>query len=96
MKTLLQHAKQFNTLNHTKTVKAPTKRTVPARKRHTRSQSKTIQITTTGPMINALGKIMETGLYGNSVAATAERLLCDAVRAVLKEGTLLRAKKVLC
>jgi len=53
-----------------------------------------MQITTTKAVRHALDRIMETGLYGNSRAAAAERLITEGIRHLLREGTILKLSKV--
>lgn len=69
------------------------KQTQTAPKRHRASDSVTMQITTTRIIQRALDRIVQTGLFGNSRAAAAERLLSEGIRALLKEGTILRVSK---
>ena len=58
--------------------------------------SLTLQITTTKAVVEALDKILETGLYGNSRGQAAERLLTEGIRGILQEGTILKMAKVFC
>lgn len=55
--------------------------------------SVTLQITTTKGVIAAVDLILQTGLFGTSRAACAERLLCEAVRAKLTEGVIQKQRK---
>ncbi len=48
------------------------------------SKSITIKITTTPPVKKHLEALLPLGLYGNTVAEVAERLLCEALREDLK------------
>ena len=64
------------------------------RKRRRSDDSVTMQITTTRIIQRALDRIVLTGLYGNSRAAAAERLLSEGIRQLLKEGTILRVSKI--
>lgn len=64
------------------------------RKRRRSDDSVTMQITTTRIIQRALDRIVQTGLYGNSRAAAAERLLSEGIRQLLKEGTILRVSKI--
>jgi hypothetical protein len=58
------------------------------------SDSVVIQITTTKTLISILDKLVETGFFGTSRAAAAERLLSEAIRHLLKEGTIQKHQKV--
>lgn len=49
-----------------------------------------IQITTTKPLIKDLDIAVESGYFGNSRAAAAERLLAEALRELKKEKGLIR------
>jgi hypothetical protein len=60
-----------------------------------KTDSYTMQITTTQIIKKALERIVETGLYGTSPAAAAERLLSEGIRLLLKEGTILKVAKIL-
>jgi hypothetical protein len=72
-------------------------------KRHTKHTRKapprpcrdsvTIQITTTRTLALDLDAVQQTGYFGTSRAAAAERLLAEAIRAVLTEGILQKRKK---
>jgi hypothetical protein len=73
-----------------------------AHKRHTKpsgktvqrhSRSVTIQLTTTTSMVQVLDLVVRTGFFGNSRAAAAERLLSEAIRDQLKQGTIQRQRK---
>jgi Ran GTPase-activating protein (RanGAP) involved in mRNA processing and transport len=44
-----------------------------------------ICITTTPQVKNCLVKLVTLGLYGNTIAEVAERLLCEALRNDLKD-----------
>jgi len=57
------------------------------------SDSVVIQITTTQAAVEVLDRVVETGFYGTSRAAAAERLLSEGLRACLKEGILQRRQK---
>ena len=93
MKTLVQPIRR-NITNTAETVKQPTKKTVKTvRKRG--ENSLCIQITTTRPMIEMVDRIMDTGLFGTSRAAAAERIMCEGVRIILKENPFIRIKKIL-
>jgi hypothetical protein len=52
-----------------------------------------IQITTTENLVAVLNQVVKTGFFGTSRAAAAERLLAEAIRDLLKEGTIQRRKK---
>lgn len=54
-------------------------------KRRHSGNSVVIQITTTKPLIAALDRAVETGYFGTSRAAAAERLLAEALRGLRKE-----------
>jgi hypothetical protein len=59
------------------------------------TKSVTIKITTTPIVRQHLEALLPLGLYGNSVAEAAERLLCEALRDDLKRTrqALLSPKK---
>lgn len=59
------------------------------------SNSVVIQITTTPALLAVLDKVVGTGFFGTSRAAAAERLLAEALRGLLREGTIARSQKVL-
>ena len=40
--------------------------------------------------ISYLGQLVATGLYGKDVEEAMERLICEALRGLLKEGFLIR------
>jgi hypothetical protein len=42
-----------------------------------------------------LEKIVATGYFGNSKAEVAERLLVEALRNLIKEGTLIKKREVI-
>ena len=52
-----------------------------------------IKITVTEVMAHHIDKVVETGLYGNSRAACAERLISEGLRTLLSEKTLLKLDK---
>lgn len=52
-----------------------------------------IQITTTRNLCEVVDQVVKTGFFGNSRAAAAERLLAEAVRGLLKEGTIQKRQK---
>ena len=56
----------------------------------------TVQITisTNRVLRDALDKIVMTGYYGNGHAEAAERLLAEAVRNLIKEGTIIKKHRV--
>lgn len=51
-----------------------------------------VTITTSEVLRKDLDKIVATGYFGNTRAEAAERLLAEAIRNLLKEGTLVRKK----
>ena len=57
--------------------------------------SVTIQITTTEGVTELLDRLVETGFYGTSRAAAAERLLSEGIRMALKEGVIGRRQKAM-
>jgi hypothetical protein len=57
------------------------------------SNSVVIQITTTQNLVAVLDQVVLTGFFGTSRAAAAERLLAEAIRDLLKEGTIQKRKK---
>jgi hypothetical protein len=57
------------------------------------SSSVVIQITTTQNLVAVLDQVVLTGFFGTSRAAAAERLLAEAIRSLLKEGTIQKRKK---
>jgi len=59
------------------------------------ADSVVIQITTTKGLVEVLDEIVRTGFFGNSRAAAAERLLAEAVRGLLKEGTIQKRQKAI-
>lgn len=75
-------------------MKRHTKRTAGARSRH-RADSVVIQITTTAKLIEVLDQVVKTGFFGTSRASAAERLLTEAIRHLLKEGTIQKRQKAL-
>ena len=68
----------------------------PSAKRTTRKPhgngSVVIQVTTTRQIIAGIDEAVKTGFYGNSRAAAGERLMSEGLRALLKDGTIKRAK----
>ena len=64
-----------------------------AAKRRRSSNSVVIQITTTQNLVAVLDQVVLTGFFGTSRAAAAERLLAEAIRDLLKEGTIQKRKK---
>ena len=56
------------------------------------SHSVVIQITTTQNLVAVLDQVVLTGFFGTSRAAAAERLLAEAIRDLLKEGTIQKRK----
>lgn len=54
-----------------------------------------IQITTTPALVTVLDQVVLTGFFGTSRAAAAERLLAEAVRGLLKEGTIQKRRKAI-
>ena len=97
MKTILQPVKRATFSHTTGTAKTRQeqgkKKLRPMRKRG--ENSLCIQITTTQPMIEMVDRIMDTGLFGTSRAAAAERIMCEGVRIILKENPFIRIKKIL-
>ncbi len=69
-----------------------TNNTATPRRRHSNS-SVVIQITTTPAMAALLDRLVETGFFGNSRAAAAERLLAEAIRGLLREGVIQKSRK---
>jgi len=62
--------------------------------RHRRCcDSVVIQITTTQNLVAVLDQVVKTGFFGTSRAAAAERLLAEAIRDLLKEGTIQKRQK---
>ena len=61
-----------------------------------RNQMTTVQITisTNTVLRDGLDKIVLTGYYGNNRAEAAERLLAEGVRSLIKEGTIVRTRRV--
>jgi hypothetical protein len=61
-----------------------------------KNQLTTVQITisTNTVLRDALDKIVLTGYYGNVRAEAAERLLAEAVRSLIKEGTIVRKQRI--
>jgi hypothetical protein len=57
------------------------------------SSSVVIQITTTQNLVAVLDQVVLTGFFGTSRAAAAERLLAEAIRSLLKEGTIQKRKR---
>jgi hypothetical protein len=51
--------------------------------------SKSITITVPEVLFNTFEDVVKTGLYGNSIPTCVERLACDGVRALKKEGVIL-------
>lgn len=93
MNTFLQRP-----LIHSKTTVKPVPKQVTRKARTVRKRgenSLVIQITTTKPMIEMVDRIMDTGLFGTSRAAAAERIMCEGVRIILKENPFIRIKKIL-
>lgn len=54
--------------------------------------TKSLPITVTLPLYETLEEVVKSGLYGNSVPACAERLICEGLRNLKKEGTILPKK----
>jgi hypothetical protein len=52
-----------------------------------------IQITTTQNLVAVLDQVVKTGFFGTSRAAAAERLLAEAIRDLLREGTIQKRQK---
>lgn len=74
------------------------RKTVSRRTRGTaaaRNETVAIQITTTRPVVEMVDAVVKTGFYGNCRAAAAERLMCEGLRVVLKEGMIQKRAKVL-
>jgi len=59
------------------------------------ADSVTIQLTTTPALCKVLDRVVETGFFGTSRAAAAERLLAEAIRGLLREGTIQKRDKAL-
>jgi hypothetical protein len=57
------------------------------------TNSVVIQITTTQNLVAVLDQVVLTGFFGTSRAAAAERLLAEAIRELLKEGTIQKRAK---
>ena len=76
---------------------------VNTRSRHTKNNeiarhrrccdSVVIQIATTQNLVAVLDQVVKTGFFGTSRAAAAERLLAEAIRDLLKEGTIQKRRK---
>jgi hypothetical protein len=62
-----------------------------------RNKLKTEQITLTVNSIlcGQLDKVVLTGHYGNGRAEAAERLITEAIRQLIREGTIVRKKNLL-
>lgn len=70
----------------------PTKRHANAKPKRC-ADSTVIQITTTKNLVAILDRVVLTGFFGNSRAAAAERLLAEAIRQLLKEGTIQKTEE---
>jgi len=53
-----------------------------------------ITISTNAVLCADLDKVVLTGYYGNNRAEAAERLITEAVRHLIREGTILKKDKV--
>ena len=53
-----------------------------------------ITISTNAVLCADLDKVVMTGYYGNNRAEAAERLITEAVRHLIREGTILKKGKV--
>lgn len=94
------NTKPLNGVNLMKTSK---KRNVRTLHRHTNSNalpkrkrgadSVVIQLTTTANLVEVLDQVVKTGFFGTSRAAAAERLLAEALRDLLKEGTIQKRQR---
>jgi hypothetical protein len=76
-----------------KTRRRHTKRPQRNRKPHGNG-SVVIQITTTRQIIAGVDEAVKTGFYGSTRAAAGERLMSEGLRALLKDGTIKRAKAI--
>jgi hypothetical protein len=51
--------------------------------------SKSITITVPEVLFQTFEDVVKTGLYGNSIPTCVERLACDGIRMLKKEGVIL-------
>lgn len=63
-----------------------------ARKRN-RLKTVTLTISTTPPIMEHLGKLVSTGLYGKNPAEAAERLVARSIEDLLQNATLRKLKR---
>jgi len=94
--------RQSQQLDRIDSIKRPSRK-ANTRSRHTKSietarprrycDSVVIQITTTQNLVAVLDQVVKTGFFGTSRAAAAERLLAEAIRDLLKEGTIQKRQK---
>ena len=49
-----------------------------------------VTISTSPALLQDLNKVVATGYFGNTRSEAAERLLAEAIRNLLREGTLVR------
>lgn len=76
-----------------KTMRKHTKQTRTPRKLRGNG-SVVIQITTTKQIVAGIDEAVKTGFYGTSRASAGERLMSEGLRALLKDGTIKRAKDI--
>jgi hypothetical protein len=54
-----------------------------------------ITISTNTVLCADLDKVVQTGYYGNTRPEAAERLITEAIRQLIQEGSILKKKKVI-
>lgn len=54
-----------------------------------------ITITTTQTVRDDLDKIVDTGYFGNTRSEAVERLLAEAIRSLIREGTLVKKERII-
>jgi hypothetical protein len=57
--------------------------------------TKQITISTNAVLCADLDKVVLTGYYGNTRPEAAERLISEAIRHLIREGTILQKRKVM-
>jgi hypothetical protein len=54
-----------------------------------------ITVSTNRVLCSSVDKVLLTGHYGNNRAEAAERLIAEAIRHLIREGTIVRKGKVI-
>jgi len=55
-------------------------------------ETRTITVSTTPPVVEYLGELVATGLYGKNQAEAAERLIARSIEGLVRKGTLKKKK----